>query len=73
MSVRLGARTTISAYHRSWFFFDDAGNTAVLELGREPKPIRINKLDDGIVGTPFFVQDRIVVRGNKAVYSIGTK
>jgi outer membrane protein assembly factor BamB len=55
------------------FFFDDAGNTAVLELGREYKPVRINKLEDGVVGTPFFIKDRIIIRGSKAVYCVGEK
>jgi outer membrane protein assembly factor BamB len=55
------------------FFFDDAGNTAVLQLGRNYKLVRVNKLEDGIVGTPFFVGDRIVIRGSRVVYCIGQK
>jgi outer membrane protein assembly factor BamB len=53
------------------FFFDDVGNTAVLELGREYKLVRINKLEDRSIGSPFFVGNKIIVRGNKAVYCIG--
>jgi outer membrane protein assembly factor BamB len=55
------------------FFFDDAGTTAVLELGREYKLARLNKLDDGMVGTPFFINDKIVIRGTQAIYCIGEK
>ena len=55
------------------FFFDDAGNTAVLELGRKYKLVRVNKLEDGLVGTPFFVGDRIIIRGSRTVYCIGEK
>ncbi|MSR52381.1 MAG: hypothetical protein EXS09_03705 [Gemmataceae bacterium] len=61
------------ATDKNVFFFDDAGNTAVLELGREHKLVRINKLEDGIVGTPFFVKDKIIFRGTKAVYCVGEK
>jgi len=58
---------------RNLFFFDDAGNTAVLELGRKYSLVRVNKLDDALVGTPFFIKDRIVIRGNKTVYCVGEK
>jgi hypothetical protein len=62
-----------AADRRNVFFFDDAGNTAVLELGRKYRLVRVNKLEDGIVGTPFFVKDKIIVRGSRAVYCIGQK
>jgi outer membrane protein assembly factor BamB len=62
-----------AADRRSIFFFDDAGNTAVLALGRKYRLVRVNKLEDAIVGTPFFVKDRIIVRGSRAVYCIGQK
>jgi outer membrane protein assembly factor BamB len=55
------------------FFFDDAGHAAVLEPGRSLKVVRDNRLADGNCGTPFFVGDKIVVRGTKAVYCIGPK
>ncbi|MDB5341568.1 MAG: outer rane biosis protein BamB [Planctomycetaceae bacterium] len=55
------------------FFFDDSGNTAVFELGREHKLARINKLEDGLVGTPFFFDDKVIIRGNETVYCIGEK
>ena len=55
------------------YFFDDSGNTAVLEAGRTYKPLRVNKLDDAIIGTPFFYKDVIIIRGNKTVYCIGAK
>ncbi|MGA2616115.1 MAG: PQQ-binding-like beta-propeller repeat protein [Thermoguttaceae bacterium] len=58
---------------RNVFFFDDAGNTAVLELGREYKLVRVNKIKDGFVGTPFFVKDKIIIRGSQTVYCIGAK
>jgi hypothetical protein len=58
---------------KSVFFFDDAGNTAVLELGREHKVARVNRLADGLVGTPYFVRDKIIMRGTKSVYCIGVK
>jgi hypothetical protein len=61
------------ASEKNIFFFDDAGNTAVLELGRAYKWVRINKLDDGLVGTPFFVKDRIIIRGSQSVYCIREK
>jgi hypothetical protein len=62
-----------AADRRNLFFFDDAGNTAVLELGRTYRLVRVNKLEDAIVGTPFFVRDRIIIRGSRAVYCIGRK
>ena len=55
------------------YFFDDAGNAAVFELGREHKLTRINKLDGGFVGTPFFINDKIIIRGSETVYCIGEK
>jgi len=55
----------------SGFFFDDAGNAAVLELGRESHPIRVNQLEDGCAGTPFFIGKKIIIRGSKTVYCIG--
>jgi outer membrane protein assembly factor BamB len=55
------------------FFFDDAGNAAVLELGRKYKLVRVNKLQDGLVGTPFFTGDRIILRGTRTVYCVGAK
>ena len=61
------------AAERNVFFFDDAGNTAVLELGREYKLARVNKLEDASIGTPFFVADKIIIRGSKTVYCIGVK
>jgi outer membrane protein assembly factor BamB len=57
----------------SVFFFDDAGHAAVLELGREYKPVRVNTLDDGIAGTPFFFEDKIIIRGSKTIYCVGAK
>lgn len=55
------------------FFFDDAGNTAVLEPGRQYKLARINKLEESFVGTPFFINDKIIIRGSQCVYCIGEK
>jgi len=55
------------------FFFDDAGHTAVLGLGRQYKLLRVNKIEDAILGTPFFFEDRIIIRGAKTVYCIGGK
>jgi outer membrane protein assembly factor BamB len=62
-----------AASEKNLFFFDDAGHTAVLQLGRELKPVRINKLEDRCIGSPFFVQDKIIIRGNKTVYCISGK
>jgi outer membrane protein assembly factor BamB len=58
---------------RNALFFDDAGNTAVLELGRKYQLTRVNKLEDGCAGTPFFIGDKIIIRGSKSVYCIGEK
>jgi len=55
------------------FFFDDAGNTSVIELGREYRLARVNKLDDLFCGTPFFFGNRIIIRGTETVYCIGEK
>jgi outer membrane protein assembly factor BamB len=55
---------------RNIFFFDDAGNTAVFELGRERRLARVNRLEDGLVGSPFFVDDKIIFRGTQTVYCI---
>lgn len=56
---------------RAIYFFDDSGNTAVLEQGRDHRVRRINKLDGGIVGTPFFIDDKIIFRTNDSVTCIG--
>ena len=61
------------AAEKKVFFFDDAGNTAVLELGRQYKLIQVNKLEDALVGTPFFIKDKIIIRGIKTVYCVGEK
>jgi hypothetical protein len=55
------------------FFFDDAGHAAVLELGREYKLVRVNTIEDGFSGTPFFFKDRIIIRGSQTVYCMGAK
>jgi hypothetical protein len=62
-----------TASERHIFFFDDAGNTAVLELGRKYRPVRVNKLEDGLIGTPFFIKDKIILRGPRTVYCVGEK
>jgi hypothetical protein len=62
-----------AASDRNVFFFDDAGRTAVLEPGRAPRVVRVNSLPDGLVGTPFFVKDRIIFRGTRTVYCVGKK
>jgi outer membrane protein assembly factor BamB len=61
------------ATEKNIFFFDDAGNTAILELGREYKPVRVNKLGDGLIGTPFFTKNRIILRGTQSVYCVAEK
>jgi hypothetical protein len=61
------------ASERNVFFFDDAGHAAILELGRKYKLVRVNKIEDGLVGTPFFFKDRIILRGPRTVYCIGEK
>jgi len=61
------------AAERHVFFFDDSGNTAVLELGRKYRLARVNKLEDGFGGTPFFIGDKIIIRGSETVYCIGEK
>ncbi len=58
---------------RNVFFFDDAGHAAVLELGREYRLVRINTIDDGFSGTPFFFKDKIIIRGCRTVYCLGAK
>jgi outer membrane protein assembly factor BamB len=55
------------------YFFDDAGHAAVLEIGKKQRLVRVNKLDDGFCGTPFFIEDKIIIRGTTAVYCIGEK
>ena len=55
------------------FFFDDAGHAAVFELGREHRPVRVNTLDDGFSGTPFFYENKIIIRGSRNIYCIGAK
>ena len=62
-----------AAAERNVFFFDDAGNAAVLELGREYRLVRVNNIEDGFVGTPFFFKDKIIIRGSQTVYCIGAK
>jgi outer membrane protein assembly factor BamB len=61
------------ASDRQLYFFDDVGNAALLAPGREYKPLRINKLPESVVGSPFFVGDRIILRGKETLYCIGEK
>jgi outer membrane protein assembly factor BamB len=61
------------ATERNVFFFDDSGNTAVLELGQECRLARINRLQDALVGTPFFSGDKIIIRGTRTIYCIAAK
>ena len=61
------------ATERNLFLFDDAGNAAVLGLGRKYQLIRVNQLADVLVGTPYFVDHKIIIRGNKTVYCLGEK
>jgi outer membrane protein assembly factor BamB len=65
------ASPAVSANHV--YFFDDAGHTAVLEVGRGRSLVRVNPLNEGLVGTPFFVNDKIIFRGTKTVYCVGEK
>jgi hypothetical protein len=62
-----------TATEKHVFFFDDAGNSVILGLGRDGKPCRVNKLEDSLSGTPFFFKDRIIFRSAKAVCCIGEK
>jgi hypothetical protein len=62
-----------TAAEKHVFFFDDAGSGAVLAPGRTYKLVRVNKLDDACIGTPFFIQDKIIIRGSQTVYCIGEK
>jgi len=62
-----------AAAEKNVFFFDDAGSTAVLELGRKYRLVRVNKLEDGLVGTPFFIKDKIIIRDNTTVYCVAEK
>jgi hypothetical protein len=55
------------------FCFDDAGHAAVLELGRQYRLVRVNYIEDGFSGTPYFFKDRIIIRGSQTVYCIGAK
>jgi outer membrane protein assembly factor BamB len=55
------------------YFFDDAGNTAVLEVGSRANLVRVNQLNEGMVGTPFFVDDKIIFRGIRTVYCVAEK
>jgi hypothetical protein len=62
-----------AAAESNLFFFDDAGHAAVLELGRQYRLVRVNTIEDGFSGTPFFFKDRIIIRGSQTVYCIGAK
>jgi outer membrane protein assembly factor BamB len=55
------------------FFFDDAGNTSIIELYPSFHYLPPNKLEDACVGTPFFIRDKIIIRGTKTIYCIGEK
>jgi len=39
----------------------------------EVRLVQLNKLEDGFVGTPFFIKDKIIIRGSQTVYCIGEK
>lgn len=54
------------------YLFDDAGNAALLAPGPDFKFAGANKLEDSCVGSPFFVDRKVVIRGRRSVYCIGT-
>jgi outer membrane protein assembly factor BamB len=62
-----------TASEKNVFFFDDAGHAAVLELGREHRLVGVNSIEDALSGTPFFYNDKIILRGAKTVYCIGAE
>ncbi len=61
------------AGQKQLFFFDDAGNATVLEPGPNGKVVRINRLEDAFSGSPFFVKDKILLRGSRSIYCVGEK
>lgn len=61
------------ATQRHVYLFDDAGSTAIVKLGRNFELSHVNHIDDAIVGTPYFIDDKIVIRGSKTIYCIGNK
>ncbi len=61
------------ASQKHLFFFDDAGNATVLEPGPNGKVVRVNRLGDALSGSPFFIQEKIILRGIKSLYCIGEK
>lgn len=57
-----------------WLYVsNDAGDTLVLEPGREYKVLKHNDLGEGSGGTPVFVGKRVYARGGANLYCIGEK
>ena len=55
------------------YLSNDAGDTLVLEPGREYKELKHNDLGEGSGGTPVFVGKRMYVRGGANLYCIESR
>lgn len=75
LSSSNGADFTTSpwAYEGNVFFASEQGDTFVVDAAEEYKLIRTNSLDDLIMASPAIVQDRLLLRTAKKLYSIRAK
>jgi outer membrane protein assembly factor BamB len=52
------------------YFFDEAGQTTVIEAAPEHKKIGVNRLDDGFMASPAVSGNSLYLRTKKAMYCI---
>jgi outer membrane protein assembly factor BamB len=64
---------SISLAGKYLFIANDAGDTAVIELGDEAKSIAVNSLPPGSGSTPVFARQRIYLRAGKFLYCVGAE
>src|SRR5205823_3330861 len=73
---RLGGAFTASPVYADghlYFCDQEGGRCHVLAIGREPKVVATNKLDDGCMATPAIAGKAIFIRTKKSLYRIERK
>jgi len=55
------------------FVSDDAGTTIVLAPGKQPKPLKVNRMAEGSGATPAFTGGRMFIRGGETLFCVAGK